>query len=106
MKSLNEQLKNTVTSLSTSYSYMTRQANTTKNELQQFSKSDISLASKSIHNSTGSQVWSDDYMIFRGVNEGGYTDAQFKIVNGNMYVTRDNWQTSKIVDLYALALLV
>lgn len=86
-------------SMSTSYSYVRRQASDGSNANSQISNmiSDgINLTNTKIVNSASNQnlMYDDTGMIMRTLNElGEYEDEQVKIINSGLYFTKDNWKS-------------
>lgn len=86
-------------SMSTSYSYVQRQASDGSNansQIANMASNGLSLANTKIVNSADNQnlVYDDTGMIMRKLNDfGAYNDEQVKIINSGLYFTKDNWET-------------
>lgn len=87
-------------SMSTSYSYVQRQASDGSNANSQITNmvsNGLSLTNTKIVNSADNQnlVYDDTGMIMRALNDYGdaYNDEQIKIINSGLYFTKDNWKT-------------
>lgn len=89
-------------SMSSSYGAVTRQADngaSASTTVKDWVKEGLSLTTTKIVESADNQniTWDSNGLLAREYDTllGGYTDRQLKIINQGLYVTDDNWNTSK-----------